>query len=396
MKILIASNNLHKIDEVKKIINSLNANIQIATPKDLNIDIEVNESGTSLEENSFLKAKAFFEAAKIPVIADDTGLEVEALQGMPGVYSARYAGENCDASENRKKLIKELESVNMDNRSAQFRTVICCYDGIKPIYFEGICKGKIIDKEIGSNGFGYDSIFVPENFNKTFAQLSDEEKNAISHRGMAIRSFAKNINSLNNKVRIGFLASGGGSNMLAILRNIENHNINAIGAILITNNSDCGAANIAKNYGMPIKHISSAQFDSDILRDKAIADELLNAKVDLVILAGYMKKVNKPIIEAFPNKILNIHPALLPKFGGQGMYGMNVHKAVIEAGETVSGCTVHIVNNEYDRGKILLQKSVPVQENDTPEALQKRVLEQEHILYSETIRKILNGEFILK
>lgn len=394
MKILIASNNNHKIEEVKKILTDAKLNIQILTPKDLGIDISVDETGSTLELNAKLKARAFYEIAQIPVVSDDTGLEVQALDGLPGVFSARYAGDACDSKANREKLINELKKTKSKDWSACFRTVICFYNG-KEHYFSGICPGKILDTERGSGGFGYDSIFLPNGYDKTFAELSEDEKNSISHRGKALGYFTKFLTDNPPVLNIAFLASGGGSNMEAILKNIADDKLNARGVLLVTNNSKCGAVQVAQKYNMPYKHISSKHFECDEQRDEAIAEALFAAKADLVILAGYMKKVTQPIIDKFPNRILNIHPALLPKFGGHNFYGMKVHEAVIAAGESESGCTIHIVNSEYDSGRILSQTKVPVKEKDTPETLQKRVLKQEHILYSETIRKIINNDIIL-
>ncbi len=395
MKILIASNNTHKIKEFYEIFSELNLNIEICTPSELNIDINVDETGSTFEYNAELKARAFYNECKLPVIADDTGLEVEALNGLPGVYSSRYAGNDCIDSNNRKKLIAELQKSNAKDWSAQFKTVICYLDGQITKFYYGICKGKITDKEKGNNGFGYDSIFIPDKYKKTFAELSEIEKNNISHRGNAIRYFANDFKNNIYKMRLGFLASGTGSNMEAILNNIVNNNLIAEAVILITNNSDSKATKIAKSHGLEVRHISSAQFNNDNERDEAIANALINSRVDLIILAGYMKKVGSPILKQFPNRILNIHPALLPKYGGHNYFGMNVHKAVIENNEKESGCTIHIVNDDYDKGKIIAQRKVKVLPKDSPETLQKRILKEEHILYSDTINKIINGEIKL-
>ena len=395
MRLLIATNNAHKIEEFKKIFDELKVNITLVTPNDLNIDIDVDETGSTLDLNAEIKAKAFYKIAGIPVISDDTGLEVKALDGLPGVYSSRYAGANCDSAANRKKLIEEIQKTGSNDWTAHFRTALCYYDGSSPKFFYGICVGKIIDQEKGDGGFGYDSIFIPDGFENTFAELDESQKNAISHRGNAIRFFAKAMKENPPKTKLAFLASGTGSNMEAILRKIADNELNAEGVLLITNNSSCGATTIAKKYGMQVRHISSAQFANDTERDEEIANALLKSKAELVILAGYMKQIGMPIIKRFNNRILNIHPALLPKFGGQNYYGMNVHKAVLEAGEKESGCTIHIVNKDYDKGRILAQKIVPVNENDTPETLQKRILKQEHILYTETIRNIIDGNIKL-
>lgn len=192
-----------------------------------------------------------------------------------------------------------------------------------------------------------------------------------------------------------FFASGNGSNVLTILDNIKKGKINANPALLITNNSKAGVIEKAKKFGVPSYHISSKTEPDENLRINQIFDLLKKYKIDLIILAGYMKKIPRQIINKYENRIINVHPALLPKFGGKGMYGMNVHKAVIESGEKISGATIHLVNNEYDKGKILAQKSVTIEENETPDTLQKKVLKIEHSLYSEVIQKIINKEIEL-
>ncbi len=394
MKLLLATNNQHKVEEFAQIFSELNLDIELLTPNSINLELEVEENGKSLQSNAELKAKAFYEASGIPTIADDTGLEVYSLDNQPGVHSARYAGENCDSSANRAKLINALKSIS--DTSARFRTAICYFDGKVSRFVNGICTGKIIDEERGDGGFGYDSIFIPTNYSKTFAELSSQEKNSISHRGNAVRNFAKLFIAMQKpKMRIGFLASGGGSNMQAIINAINSGELFAEAAVMITNNSKAGAIDKAQSAGIPYFHISSTKFANDDERDKAIAEELLKHNVDIVVLAGYMKKVGQPIISEFPNHILNIHPALLPDFGGEGMYGMNVHRAVIEAKAKISGPTVHIVDSEYDKGRILAQIQIPVLDNDTPENLQIRVLAAEHIIYADTLQKIVIGEIRL-
>ena len=198
MKILLASNNQHKLKEIQQIFEQeLPGKITILTPAQVMKEIlDVEENGETLEANALLKAKAFFEKTGIPCIADDTGLEIKALNGEPGVMSARYAGEHGNDSANRKKTLKELDGTDIDKRQAQFRTVICYHDNTKIEYIEGICKGKIIFEEKGENGFGYDSLFVPEGYDRTFAEMSDDEKNAISHRGNAVKNFVRFIGNL--------------------------------------------------------------------------------------------------------------------------------------------------------------------------------------------------------
>jgi XTP/dITP diphosphohydrolase len=188
MKILLATSNKHKVSEIKKLIS--NDDAEILTLRELNLDIEVTEDSNTLEGNSGKKAMEIFNAAKIPTIADDTGLFVTALNGEPGVFSSRYAGNNASYEDNCNKLISELKNVKSEDRTAFFRSVICYYVSEKEYYFfEGICKGRIEESGKGKNGFGYDPLFKPFDSDKTFAEMGQEEKNLISHRGKAMRSF---------------------------------------------------------------------------------------------------------------------------------------------------------------------------------------------------------------
>jgi len=198
-----------------------------------------------------------------------------------------------------------------------------------------------------------------------------------------------------NKLKLGFLASHGGSNMQSIIDACKSGKINAVPVVVISNNSNSLALERAKNEGIPSYHISQKKYPDPDSLDKAIIDVLEKYEVDLVILAGYMKKLGNKVIQRFKGKILNIHPALLPKYGGEGMYGRFVHEAVIENKEKESGCTVHIVDEVYDHGRILGQAKVPVLPEDTPETLAARVLEQEHLLYPSIIGKIASGEIII-
>lgn len=197
------------------------------------------------------------------------------------------------------------------------------------------------------------------------------------------------------KLRIGFLASHNGSNMQAIVDAIKRGELDAIPAVVISNNSNAFVLERARREGIPAYHISSKQYPNEDELDQAILDTLLKHNVNIVCLAGYMKKVGPKVLNHFKNRVLNIHPALLPKFGGKGMYGRFVHEAVLQAGETQSGCTVHLVDEVYDHGKILGQKVVPVYPHDTIETLAERVLEQEHKLYPEILQKIAKGEIKL-
>lgn len=188
MKILLATNNLDKITEIRNKLDGLN--IRILTLKDIGKNIDVTEDGDTLESNALKKAKEIFEATGIPTIADDTGLFVDALEGEPGVFSSRYAGEDATYDDNCKKLIKNLEGIPPEKRKAHFKTVICLYVNSEMHYFfEGIVKGKIIDEKKGTGGFGYDPVFVPDGFNKTYAEMTLEEKNKFSHRAKSLEQF---------------------------------------------------------------------------------------------------------------------------------------------------------------------------------------------------------------
>ncbi len=184
--------------------------------------------------------------------------------------------------------------------------------------------------------------------------------------------------------------------MQAIIDSIKNGSLKATPVVVISNNSESKALKRAETEGIPHYHLSSNTHPDPTVLDQTILDILTSHDTDLVILAGYMKKIGNLILEAFQGRILNIHPALLPKFGGKGMYGGKVHTAVLKAGEKESGVTVHLVDDLYDHGPTLAQKRVPVLEGDTPETLAERVLKEEHKLYSETIGKIISGEISLK
>lgn len=196
-------------------------------------------------------------------------------------------------------------------------------------------------------------------------------------------------------MKIAFLASHGGSNMQAILDGCRDGSIPADPSLLVCNNPKAGAIDRARRSGMPHVVLNGKTHPDESQLDQAILGSLQASGAELVILAGYMKKIGPQVLHAYRNRILNIHPALLPKHGGQGMYGMNVHRAVIAAGETESGATVHLINEVYDEGPILQQARVPVLADDTPETLQARVLQQEHRLYPDTLAKIAQGEIVL-
>lgn len=198
-----------------------------------------------------------------------------------------------------------------------------------------------------------------------------------------------------NKLKLAAFASHSGSNLQAIIDNIKNGDLNAEIVAVISNNSNAYALERARLANIDTYHISRKTHPDEKDYVNAILNILESNKVDLIILAGYMKPIPSEIIKKYHNRILNIHPALLPKFGGSGMYGMNVHRAVIASKEKISGATVHIVDEKYDNGKILYQESVDVDENDTPETLANKVLQVEHKIYSKVIKLISEGKITL-
>ena len=190
------------------------------------------------------------------------------------------------------------------------------------------------------------------------------------------------------RLKIGVLASGGGTNLQSIIDRSLDGSISADVVVVISNNSKAKALERAMKHGIDALHISAVTEESEEKADKRIVTEMVSRGVDLIVLAGYMKKIGSELLNAYNGKMINIHPALLPKFGGKGMYGMRVHESVIAAGEKESGPTVHYVDNEYDRGPIIAQIKVPVYPEDAPEDLQKRVLVKEHELFPGVIQKI--------
>ncbi len=197
MKFIIASNNLKKLKELERILKPIGINAVTAKQEGIILD-EVEETGSTFAENAFLKAEAAFKKTGLPSVADDSGLSVDALNGRPGVYTARYAGKNATDEERYLKLLDELKDVPEDKRTAHFTSAICCIlpDGTK-IEAEGVCDGKIAFKPCGNGGFGYDPVFMYGN--KSYAQLSDEEKDLISHRGKALRQLKAKLQKYFNK-----------------------------------------------------------------------------------------------------------------------------------------------------------------------------------------------------
>lgn len=196
-------------------------------------------------------------------------------------------------------------------------------------------------------------------------------------------------------MNIAVFASHGGSDLQAIIDGCKNNKINAKVAVVISNNGDSMALQRAKNENIPAYHMSAKKYGSEDVLAQEILKVLLKYDVDMIFLAGYMRMLHVSVLGKYNNRIFNIHPALLPKFGGKGMYGMNVHKAVIEAGENETGVTIHRVSAEYDSGEIVAQTKVAVMEGDTPEILAARVLDREHEFLVEVISDISEGKIVL-
>ena len=194
MKLVFATNNLNKLKEVQEMLSN---SIEILSLKDINCFDDVDETETTLEGNAKLKADYITNNFGYNCFADDTGLEVASLGGKPGVYSARFAGEPANSENNMQKLLTKLEP--KENRKAQFRTAVCLNLDGKQFLFEGICKGEILKEKQGKEGFGYDPIFKPEGFSESFARMNSQEKNKISHRGIAIQKLTDFLIDLKTK-----------------------------------------------------------------------------------------------------------------------------------------------------------------------------------------------------
>lgn len=189
-KLVFATNNAHKLEEIRAILGD---KVEILSLNDIDCHADIPETADTLQGNAALKAQYIYENYGLDCFADDTGLEVEALNGAPGIYSARYAGgEGHDSEANMKKLLSEMQ--DKDNRNARFRTVICLIEGGKEHFFEGIVNGSIIRERKGGAGFGYDPVFMPDGYSETFAEMGNDEKNKISHRARAVQKLCEYIN----------------------------------------------------------------------------------------------------------------------------------------------------------------------------------------------------------
>ena len=198
------------------------------------------------------------------------------------------------------------------------------------------------------------------------------------------------------KLQLGVFASGRGSNFMAILEAIREGNLDADVRLLLTNSPEAGALSIAREHDVSTFVVSKSDFEDRDQFIQAMLSVLDEHGVEFIALAGYMKKIPPEVITAYKNRIVNIHPALLPSFGGKGMYGHHVHEAVIARGCKVTGVTVHIVDEVYDHGPIVMQRCVSVEEEDTPESLAARVLKIEHKIYAEALQLFAEGRVEVK
>ena len=193
-------------------------------------------------------------------------------------------------------------------------------------------------------------------------------------------------------LRIGVLASHQGTNFQAIVSACQHGRVQANVALLICNNSYAPVMARARKSGVPTVHLSSLTHPSSDVLDESMHNHLADENIDLVVLAGYMKKLGPRVLEAYRDRIINIHPSLLPRHGGPGFYGSRVHKAVIESGDSETGATVHLVNDDYDMGKALLQEKITVKVDDTPDSLAERLQPIEHKLLIEVIQQFSAGK----
>ncbi len=196
---------------------------------------------------------------------------------------------------------------------------------------------------------------------------------------------------MNTPKNVAFFASGEGTTFRAFLEQWKQGILPIQQALLVTNNSTCGAVTIAHEHGVEVFHISAKSHPNEQEFASEMLQKLQDAKIELILLVGYMKKLPANVIEHFKGCIYNTHPALLPKYGGKGMYGIHVHTAVLQNHETESGATIHLVTEEYDEGQIIAQTVVPVEHNDTPETLHNRVKKPERNMYIDTIKTLVSN-----
>jgi len=191
-------------------------------------------------------------------------------------------------------------------------------------------------------------------------------------------------------INIAVFASGSGSNFINLFNKTSNNNLNGKIVLLVSNNPNSGAVKFAKNNDVSVKVVNKFRYKNKTTINKEYKSSLKENKIDLILLAGFMKKIPADLIKIYRNKILNIHPSLLPNYGGKGFFGMNVHNAVFNSNEKFSGATVHYVNKEYDRGPILIQKKVEIQSCKDPNEIAKKVLKIEHEIFPKAVQIFLN------
>ena len=196
-------------------------------------------------------------------------------------------------------------------------------------------------------------------------------------------------------LRLGTLASHGGSSLRAIVAAIRAGELDAEARLVISNNADCPAVQFAKSEGLAWRHISATSAGGLDAADAAIAAALAQAGAELVVLSGYMRKLGPKTLARFNNRILNVHPALLPSYGGRGFYGRRVHEAVAAAGDLTSGASIHLVDSDYDTGPVIARQSVPLEPGDTAEAIERKVTAIEPALFVATLRRIAQGDIVL-
>ncbi len=194
---------------------------------------------------------------------------------------------------------------------------------------------------------------------------------------------------------IAVFASGRGSNFQTIYQRIQEGYLSARIVVLISDKASAGAVQFAREHEIPVYVLNPAQYPSAERFGNELIGILSSHRVQFIVLAGYLKKIPANVVTRYENRIVNIHPALLPAFGGKGMYGMRVHQAVFNSGAKVSGVTVHLVNNEYDAGPIVLQKSVDISDCDSPEAIAERVLVEEHRAFPQALKLLLENEYVI-
>lgn len=196
-ELLLSTKNQHKILEIQEIFRSVISDCTVLSLDSYSDNTpDVEESLDTIEGNAYLKSVQIYSFAQIPTLSDDSGLEIDALNGKPGVFSSRYSGENASDSSNRKRVLEELQGTPTELRTARFRTVLCYTDNLRTMFFEGVCEGSITNEEFGERGFGYDQIFIPTGSTKTFGQMEMSEKNVFSHRKKALSKFLEFYRSI--------------------------------------------------------------------------------------------------------------------------------------------------------------------------------------------------------